>query len=120
MITYIFSCIISLVAHELGHIVAAAAAGLKVKKVGFSWKGPYIVREGGSPYQNFFIAIAGPIATIYMIGCGAHHPMLALINIVLLLFNLLPFGPTDGKHALVALIRMCRDGYEKNDQEVFG
>ena len=54
------SLVVSLVLHESAHLAMAYLAGVRVKHIGLSWKGPYIVREPGTPVQNTFISLAGP------------------------------------------------------------
>ena len=54
------SLVVSLALHESAHLAMAYVAGVRVKHIGLSWKGPYIVREPGTPVQNTFISLAGP------------------------------------------------------------
>ena len=54
------SLVASLVLHESAHLAMAYLTGVRVKHIGLSWKGPYIVRESGTPIQNTFISLAGP------------------------------------------------------------
>ena len=87
---YLTACIAAVALHELAHVVAAIALGVRVKRVGISWRGPYIVREQGTPLASFVIALAGP---------G--------LNLLLGAYNLLPFIPgLDGSNALAALRKL--------------
>jgi hypothetical protein len=88
------ACFVSVLAHELAHIVAAAAFGVRVKRVGLRWKGPYIVREAGTPAQNLCISLAGPAINALLM----FVPGLFLINLALLVPNLV-LKESDGRRA---------------------
>lgn len=105
MTRYLIACVIALVAHELAHVALARACGLQVKRIGVSWRGPYVVREKGSPVANVCIALAGPVANITLaLALWYTAPLFARVNLILGAYNLLPFIPkTDGRHALQAL-----------------
>jgi hypothetical protein len=49
----------SLVLHESAHLVMAYVAGVRVKHIGLSWKGPYIVRESALASIYFCAYCAG-------------------------------------------------------------
>jgi len=101
-ISFLASAIFAIVLHELSHIAIASALGVKVKRVGLSWRGPYVVRECGSPAQNVAISLAGPVANIVtaflclLVGQGVN---LCLASLVLGAFNLLPVPSSDGLRA---------------------
>jgi hypothetical protein len=88
------ACLISVLMHELAHIATAKALGVRIKRVGLSWKGPYIVREAGTPAQNLCISLAGPAANALLM----YVPGLFLINLALLVPNLL-MKESDGRRA---------------------
>jgi Zn-dependent protease len=102
---YLIACLIALVVHELAHIAVALANGLRVKRVGISWRGPYVVREKGSPRVNACVALAGPVANLALTAiCWHFWPLFAEVNLILGGYNLIPFIPkTDGRHAWQAL-----------------
>lgn len=103
-IGYLTGCLVSLIIHELGHICAARGLGVQVKKVGLAWRGPYIVRETGSPVENAIISAAGPLMNLVMAAMTWHAwPTLGLINLVLGLANLLPTPTSDGRRVLQVL-----------------
>jgi hypothetical protein len=62
--------------------------------VGFSWKGPYIVRDAGTPAQNLCISLADPAAIALLM----YVPGLFLINLALLVPNLV-MKESDGSRA---------------------
>ncbi len=98
---YLETSLISLVLHELAHVAAARALGVCVKKVGLSWKGPYIVREAGSPMQSMMIALAGPAMNLMIAAClWPWVPRFAFVNLVLGVGNMMPLPSSDGTRAL--------------------
>ena len=86
--------------HELSHVAMARMQGLKVKRVGVKWKGPYIVREAGTPEQNLRVCLAGPAANLlFAFMCSRVAPVFAFCNLVLGAYNLLPIPGSDGLRA---------------------
>jgi len=53
--------VLSVIIHEAAHVAIAWMHGVKIKRVGVSWRGPFIVREQGEPTADARIAIAGPL-----------------------------------------------------------
>jgi len=100
-IELLIACILSIALHEAGHVCAALSLGLGIKRIGLNWRGPYIVRERGSPWQNVFTAFAGPLVNLLLACFGPHE--WRLINLVLGLTNLIPYGPTDGAGIWIGL-----------------
>jgi hypothetical protein len=83
--------------HEFGHIVAAFAFGVRVKKVGIQWnKGLYTVREQGTVHQNLRIALAGPFTNLILLITTPWFPAFALANFCYALANMLPIDGSDG------------------------
>lgn len=123
-IILIFACV---VAHEFGHILVARRFGVKTPEVILSPIGGManMERIPEDPAQELLIAIAGPlvnvaIAAILMIGGGIAVQdltsiafekatlleRLALVNVTLVLFNVIPAFPMDGGRVLRALLAM--------------
>jgi Zn-dependent protease len=91
------SLLLSLLLHESAHLAVAYLAGVRVKHIGLSWKGPYIVREPGTPVQNTFISLAGPGINLVLCAlCWQLSRTFALVNGLLALMNLLPVPLSDG------------------------
>jgi Zn-dependent protease len=94
--------IVAVALHELSHVLMASALGVRVKRVGLSFRGPYVVREPGTAAQNVAISLAGPVANLLtafaclLVGRGVD---LCLASLVLGAFNLLPVPSSDGLRA---------------------
>jgi Zn-dependent protease len=110
----------SVLAHELGHSFVAIQQGIEVKSITLFLFGGLATldRESDTPLQAFLIAIAGPLVSILIFGIltiiGANVSLaapfavmlalLASINLILGLFNLIPGLPLDGGNILKALV----------------
>jgi Zn-dependent protease len=88
--------------HEAAHIVTALALGIKVKKIGLSWKGMYTVREPGTPKKNLLISLAGPLMNLALFLLWPWSQIFGLANMVCVVANILPVDGSDG-----ARIRVC-------------
>ncbi len=110
----------SVLAHELGHSFAALQQGIEVKSITLFLFGGLasLEKESDTPLQAFLIAIAGPLVSILIFGIltiinvnlSLNAPLtvivslLASINLILGLFNLIPGLPLDGGNILKALV----------------
>lgn len=110
----------SVLAHELGHSWVAIKQGIGVKSISLFLFGGLanLERESTTPAEAFWVAIAGPLVSLFLsglltavgIGTGATGPaaaivqLLAQINLVLALFNLIPGLPLDGGNILKAIV----------------
>jgi Zn-dependent protease len=98
---YWLGCGVSLVMHEAAHICAARALGIRVKRAGVNWRGPYIVREQGTPLANAMVSAAGPVINLLLaVLLWNDWPSCAIANLVLGLSNLLPIPSSDGRRIL--------------------
>ena len=108
--------------HELGHSFVAMRYGIKIRSITLYFFGGVASMEDipRNPGMEARMAVAGPsVSGIIGIGCtlfsiqsalllGGGHPLttllwtLGLINIVLMVFNLLPAFPMDGGRVLRA------------------
>ncbi|HSJ06298.1 MAG TPA: site-2 protease family protein [Longimicrobiales bacterium] len=114
---------VSLLAHELSHSVVARAKGIPVDGITlFLFGGMAHTRmEAETPGDEFQIAAAGPIMSIaiavllgaaWMLGIRLGWPVyilavlqyIALLNLVLAVFNLLPGFPLDGGRLFRAVV----------------
>ena len=110
----------SVLAHELGHSFAAISQGIKVKSITLFIFGGLaaLEKESETPLQSFLVAIAGPLVSVLLFGVftlinatvalptpiGAIISLLAYINLVLALFNMIPGLPLDGGNVLKAIV----------------
>lgn len=116
----LFVCILL---HELGHALVAKHYKLPISQITLFIFGGVaeIKKEPTSPKVEFLMAIAGPLvsillvvllATLTYLGIHAHWPIvivgvakyLAMINAVIVIFNLIPAFPLDGGRIFRALL----------------
>jgi Zn-dependent protease/predicted transcriptional regulator len=116
---------ISLILHELSHSLVARSYGLKVGGITLFIFGGVaeLEEEPHDPKSEFLIAIAGPLMSLFLAAlfygvatlaapqaqagssyASAVFGYLALINLVLAVFNMIPAFPLDGGRVLRALI----------------
>lgn len=110
----------SVVAHELGHSFMAMSQGINVKSITLFLFGGLasLEKESETPLQAFLVAIAGPLVSLLLFGIftvilitlplnaplAAIISLLAYVNLVLALFNMIPGLPLDGGNVLKALV----------------
>jgi Zn-dependent protease/CBS domain-containing protein len=110
----------SVLAHELGHSVAALQQGIEVKSITLFIFGGLasLGEESKTPGDSFKVAIAGPLVSFALFGvftllrlltpisgpAEAIIALLAYINLALGAFNLIPGLPLDGGNVLKAIV----------------
>jgi Zn-dependent protease/CBS domain-containing protein len=110
----------SVLGHELGHSFVAIWQGIEVKSITLFLFGglAMLEKESETPAQSFWVAIAGPVVSLLLfalftaiaIGTSISGPLAALvsllayINLILALFNLIPGLPLDGGNILKSLV----------------
>lgn len=96
--------------HELGHILAAAIAGIKTEEIILSGTGITINAEKNAVLplnRGLFLLLSGPAVNIFFAGITAlsgGSMLFVTINLYLCIYNLLPFPCLDGGAALELLI----------------
>ncbi len=105
----LFLGVLAMALHEAAHLVMALAVGVKIKKIGFRWKGLYIVREAGSPGKNALVSLAGPLANLVLLLTWYWSPLFGLANLCFTFFNLLPLQGSDGERAWMCWRQMQRE-----------
>ena len=118
-----FTFLLSLVAHEVAHAIVARRAGVKVNSITLWMLGGVTALDGEPPNAraDLRIAVVGPAVSIVcgVLGgaaavllrlvaapdvLGAGFVWLAVTNVILAVFNLLPGAPLDGGRVVRALI----------------
>ena len=110
----------SVLAHELGHSFVALSQGIEVKSITLFLFGGLasLEKESETPAEAFMVAIAGPAVSLLLFGVftiinvslplseplSAVLSLLASINLILALFNLIPGLPLDGGNILKAAV----------------
>ncbi len=111
---------VSVLAHELGHSFVAIAQGIPVKSIVLFLFGGLatLEKESETPLQSFLVAIAGPLVSLLLFGIFAFISvsvplsapikaivsLLASINLILALFNMIPGLPLDGGNVLKSIV----------------
>ena len=94
MSTYLLACVLAILLHESAHIALASACGLRVKRVGISWIGPYLVREQGTAGINICVTLAGPIMNLALaVILWRVAPLFAQVNLMLGVIIYCPLFP---------------------------
>lgn len=112
----------SLLAHELAHALVAGRSGMAVDGITL-WLFGGVARLRGqarTPGREFTVAVVGPATSVALGGifgaatvglylAGVHLPTavagyLAVVNLALTVFNLVPTAPLDGGRVLRALV----------------
>lgn len=128
-IILVFLCV---VLHEFGHVAAARRYGVRTPDITLYPFGGVasLERMPESPRQEIVVALAGPlvnvaIAAVLLVLLGARFDFrqvaeiqqaqmsllgrLAAVNVILVLFNLIPAFPTDGGRVLRAALSLRMD-----------
>lgn len=116
----LFLGILAMALHEAGHLLTALAVGVRIKSIGFRWKGLYTVREAGPPAKNLLISLAGPTVNLVLILCWHWSHNFGMANLCFSLVNLLPLRGSDGERALKCWSDMQRLGRSSDAEPVPG
>jgi Zn-dependent protease len=127
VVTFIGVVVFSILWHELGHALAFKLQGFDPQIVLLWFIGlTYVVKphRTQSPNERLITAAAGPLAGLFLAGLiyllrgdvpdpGSRDlwSLLAFVNVVISLFNLLPAHPLDGGRIVHALADMIAPAY---------
>jgi stage IV sporulation protein FB len=120
MVTYYLAGFLSVLIHEYGHIFAARLHGVDCRKITLHGLGglAHLDEELERPRAEFLVALAGPVTSLILalllwLASGAISSArgseflgdLAVINLAIACFNLIPAYPLDGGRMLHAALR---------------
>ncbi|WP_153732667.1 metalloprotease [Sporosarcina obsidiansis] len=112
--------LISLLFHELGHILAAKRVGMKIRSctiLPYGGELQIVNRQLATKQQRLIVALGGPLATAVLLGIGLFlsfpgSDKFLQIQFVLLAINLLPILPLDGGQAVSILMETEQNKYD--------
>lgn len=101
-------------AHEFGHVFAAQFVGQEVKGVVlFPIGGAALVEPASCPKKELFITFCGPLVNLLLVvptcmfyGQGEPYSTIAVVNMAMLVFNLIPAFPMDGGRILRSTLNL--------------
>lgn len=97
---WLFAIVVSVMVHELFHILAIRCFGNRICSIQIGVDGAKIQTAPMPLWQELICALAGPVGGILLLFLGRWFPMLALCSGFHSLYNLLPVYPQDGGRAL--------------------
>ncbi len=119
----------SVLLHELGHSLVARSQGIPVRSITLFLFGGLanLQEESRTPAESFWVAVAGPLVSLSLFGIfftlgavtgisgplGAIVSLLATVNLILALFNMLPGLPLDGGNVVKAAVWKFTDNLYK-------
>src|SRR4029453_10922967 len=96
--------VLSLLAHEAGHVLTALLTGTRLTAVGFCLWGAYTRRERAQGAAEILIAAAGPAVNLLLVAllfdADGLLGWVAQMNTALAIINLVPIGSSDGRRIL--------------------
>lgn len=99
--------------HEAWHIIALRIVGAKIKKLSATGIGINLSTTALGYKDEFFVTIAGPIASLIMFLCflplffkNEYTMFCAFSNLIIFIINILPVYPLDGGRALYLFFSM--------------
>lgn len=104
-ITAIF--LVSVLLHEAGHLLALRLLQVKVYSMELRASGAILHTQPASAGKEALVTAAGPTVNLLLLAVSFHRlPSAALVNLLLLGYNLIPIYPLDGGRLLRLLL--CR------------
>jgi len=102
-----FPFVLSAMFHELGHVLTLLCVGGEVRSLKLTACGAVIDTNVLSYWREAVVAMMGPgVNFLLLLICRRSAPLLAVINLCLFLYNMLPIYPLDGGRVLRSVLRM--------------
>jgi Zn-dependent protease len=90
--------VLSVAAHEAGHLIPALLFGVKIKAAGVNWMGCYVRRVRAAGWRESVICLGGPVVSLAIALCTTG--LISWFNLwILLLAQMLPLPGTDFSNA---------------------
>ncbi len=90
----VIALLLAVLLHECGHVAAAYCLGMRLEKIGISWRKLYVRISPGSPQREALVALAGPLVNLLLAAGSTGY--FRRMNLILGLLNLLPLRGFDG------------------------
>lgn len=105
-IPWLFAALLAAAVHELGHIAATKLCGVKIQEIHVGLCGAKILIPPMEAGQQLFCLLSGPAASFLLLLLRHCFPRIAICGFIQGVFNLLPWGESDGANALGCVRRM--------------
>lgn len=91
--------VLSVAAHEAGHLIPALLFGVKIKAVGVNWMGCYVRRTRAAGWRESVICLSGPAVSLAIALCTTG--LVSWFNLwILFVAQVVPLRGTDMMNAL--------------------
>lgn len=88
--------LIAALLHEMGHLLASAFLGGKVRRIVIGAWGIQLQADFSCRWQSGLAILAGPAVSLLLVFLYPEHPSVAIWGLMQCLVNLLPLYPLDG------------------------
>jgi membrane-associated protease RseP (regulator of RpoE activity) len=102
----LFAAVISVIVHELFHLIALLLLGIPVFGVSFGIYGARIQTQEMLPKQELICALAGPVGGLVLVLLYRYCPVISICALVQTCYNFLPIYPTDGGRVLRCALQL--------------
>lgn len=103
-IQWILSWIISVVIHEIGHLVAIRLCKNSIYCIQVNIRGIYILTDSQAPVYEIICSLAGPLLGIIPVIFSKWIPRIAICAYIQTIYNLLPIYPQDGGRIIKSIL----------------
>ena len=103
--SWLAAILISILVHELGHLLALRVCHVKIYSLSIGVNGMQILAEPMNKRKECLCAMAGPLVGLLLLFAAKRFPIVAVCSLVHSAFNLLPIAGLDGYRALACFLR---------------